>query len=195
MLNGQLYSSSDQELQNLMKEARVLLDEFNNTNFGDYEIREEIAKKLFGKTGKNLTMNKPFYCDYGKNIFIGDNFYANFDCILLDCNKIVIGDNVFLGPKVSVLTATHPLDASVRLSYLEYAKKVSIGDNTWIGGNTVINPGVNIGKNVVIGSGSVVTKDIVDNALAYGNPCKVIRIIDESDKSYWEEKQKEYFNK
>jgi len=123
---------------------------------------------------------------------VGENFYANFDCIILDVNKVKIGNNVFFGPRVCVYTAGHPIDATVRNASLEFGKPITIGNDVWIGGNTVINPGIAIGNNVVIGSGSVVTKNIPDNVVAVGNPCKVLRSITEDDKKYWEEKRREY---
>jgi maltose O-acetyltransferase len=149
-------------------------------------------QKLFEKTGENLYIEPPFRCDYGYNISIGENFYANFDCIILDVCKVKIGNNAFFGPRVSIYTAAHPIDADVRNEMLEYAKPVTIGNNVWICGNVTINPGVNIGNNAVIGSGSVVTKDIADNVIAAGNPCKELRQITAEDKNYWNKKREEY---
>lgn len=125
-------------------------------------------------------------------IYIGENFYANYDCIIVDVCPVNIGDNVFLGPRVCIYTATHPIDAEVRATGLEYGKPVTIGNNVWVGGNTVINPGITIGSNVVIGSGSVVTKDITSGVIAAGNPCKVLRPITDADWKYWHAKQEEY---
>lgn len=154
--------------------------------------REELFRTLFGHVGKGFHMELPFQCDYGKNIHIGDHFYANFDCIILDVCPVTIGDNVLLGPRVSIFTAAHPIDAGVRNRQLEFGKPVKIGSSVWIGGNAVINPGVTIGDNVVIGSGSVVTKDIPSNVIAAGNPCRVLRQITEEDKAYWESQAAEY---
>ena len=124
---------------------------------------------------------------------VGDNFYANMDCIFLDVNEIIIGNRVLLGPRVSIFTAGHPIDKDVRNTGLEYGHKVIIGDDVWIGGNTVINPGVTIGSNVVIGSGSVVTKDIPSDCIAYGNPCRVARKITKNDKDYWTKEMMLYY--
>ena len=189
MLAGQLYMGADQELAEMSMKSRALLDEFNATLFADFEARRQIAKKLFGKVGTNLNMNKPFYCDYGVHIEIGDNFYANFDCIILDVNKVIIGNNVMFAPKVSIYTAGHPIDKDVRNSGLEFGTEVRIGNDVWIGGNVVINPGITIGDNVVIGSGSVVTKNIPSNVIAVGNPCRILRPITEEDRHVWLKKQ------
>ncbi len=186
MLAGELYNSFDNELQNDCKRSRQLTRLFNTTTEEQLEYRTELLKKLFKKTGEHIYIEPPFHCDYGSNISVGEKFYANFDCIILDVNEVVIGDNVLFAPKVCVFTAGHPIDADVRNSFVEYGKKVTIGNNVWVGGCTVINPGVTIGNNVVIGSGSVVTKDIPDNVIAVGNPCKVLRKITDEDKIYWE---------
>jgi maltose O-acetyltransferase len=148
---------------------------------------------MFKATGEDIYIEPPFRCDYGTNTTIGNNFYANFDCVFLDVAPIVIGENVMFGPKVNLLTPGHPIDAVIRNSGLEFGKKITIGDNVWIGGNAVVNPGVTIGNNTIIGSGSVVTKDIPDNVIAAGNPCKIIREITNEDKVYWEEEQQKYW--
>lgn len=194
MLNGELYIANDEELVELQLKKHRFLDEFNATKFEDYAKRRELAQNIFKKLGVNAIINKPFFCDYGCNISIGDNFYANFDCVFLDVNEIIIGNNVFLAPRVSLFTAGHPIDKDVRNEQLEFGHKIVIGDDVWIGGNVVVNPGVTIGSNVVIGSGSVVTKDIPSGVVAAGNPCKVIRKITEEDKIYWNEKRKLYYS-
>lgn len=186
MLSGLLYIANDPELNELHDKAASFMDEFNSTKYSEFEKRSELAKAIFKKSGKNLMMNKPFHCDYGCNIEIGDNFYSNFNLTLLDVNTIKIGNNVFCAPNVSIYTAGHPIDKDIRNENLEYGDEVNIGNDVWIGGNTVINPGVTIGDNVVIGSGSVVTKDIPSNVVAAGNPCRVIRSITEADKAYWQ---------
>lgn len=195
MLEGKLYSClvKDEIRESMYDNRGKFLDEFNNTKFNDLKKREELVRANFGKVGKKCNINKPFYCDYGCNIFLGDNFYANFDCIFLDVNDIKIGNNVMLGPRVAIYTAGHPIDKDVRNAQLEYGKKVIIGNDVWIGGNVVINPGIKIGNNVVIGSGSVVTKDIPSNVVAAGNPCKVIRSITKKDKEYWEKQADVFF--
>ncbi len=189
MLSGKLYKC-DSELRAEMAEARKLTNAYNQT--ADVVRRSEILESLMNKVGKNIFIEPPFRCDYGSNITIGNNFYANFDCIMLDTANIKIGDNVFFGPKVNVYTACHPIYAPVRNELMEYSKEVTIGDDVWIGGNVTINPGVHIGSNVVIGSGSVVTTDIPDGVVAAGNPCRIIRRISEEDREYWEEKKAEY---
>ncbi len=136
-----------------------------------------------------------FYCDYGVNITVGKNFYANFNCIILDVNEVIIGDNVMFAPNVNIYTATHPIDKDVRNLYLEYGKKIIIGNDVWIGGNVVINPGVTIGDGTIIGAGSVVTKSMPSGVVAAGNPCKIIRKITDEDKVYWQQEKEEYFTK
>lgn len=142
-------------------------------------------KDLFGKTGENVWVEPPFHCDYGWNIEVGDNFFANYNLTILDVGKVIIGANAQIAPNVSIYTAGHPIHPESRNSGYEYGIPVTIGDNVWIGGNTVILPGVMIGNNVVIGAGSVVTKDIPDNMIAAGNPCRTIREITEDDRIYY----------
>ena len=149
-----------------------------------------LLKSLFGKTGKNLMLEPPFHCDYGWNIEVGENFFANYNLTILDVGKVVIGDNVQIAPNVSIYTAGHPIHPDSRNSGYEYGIPITIGNNVWIGGNSVILPGVKIGNNVVIGGGSVVTKDIPDNMIAAGNPCRVIREITEDDRVYYFKRQK-----
>ncbi len=192
MLSQELYNSRDKELQADAAHSRKLTRLFNNTTEEQMEYRKDLLKQLLGETGENLYIEPPFRCDYGRNISIGENFYANFDCIILDVAKVTIGKNCLLGPRVCIYTPVHPIDAAVRNSGLEMGREVKIGDNVWIGGNSVINPGVTIGNNVVIGSGSVVTEDIPDNVVAAGNPCRVLRPITDVDKIYWNDKLAEY---
>lgn len=194
MLSGNLYMANDQELKADVKKSRMLTRLFNNTTEEQKEYRAELLKELLKKTGDNIYIEPSFKCDYGCNISVGNNFYANFDCIILDVCNVDIGENVFFAPRVCIYTAGHPIDAEVRNTGLEFGKPVKIGNDVWVGGNTVINPGVNIGSNVVIGSGSVVTKDIPDNVIAVGNPCRVLREITEEDKIYWEKKKEEYYS-
>ncbi len=186
MLSGKLYICDD-ALRAEAAEARKITTVYNQTTNAEISKRTELLTRLFKKVGKTPYIEPPFRCDYGFNITVGDEFYANFDCIMLDCANIKIGDHVFFGPKVNIYTACHPIYAPVRNQQLEYAKEVTIGDDVWIGGNVTINPGVHIGNNVVIGSGSVVTSDIPDGVVAAGNPCRILRRISEADKKYWEE--------
>lgn len=192
MLSGNLYCAQDKNLVKQNKNAKRLTRLFNNTTENDTQKRLNILKELLGAMGGNISIEPIFRCDYGYNISIGNNFFANYDCTILDVCTVTIGNNVLLGPRVNIFTASHPTDSEVRNSGLEYGSPISIGNDVWIGGNTVINPGVKIGNNVIIGSGSVVTKDIPDNMIAVGNPCKVLRSISEEDKIYWQQKQKEY---
>lgn len=192
MLLGELYDSDDDEIYNDFIYAKALLDEINKTTTNEIDHRMNLFKKLFKNTGEKLWIEIPFQCDFGYNIAVGENFYANYDCIIIDACTVEIGDNVFLGPRVSIFTAGHPIDFGVRNKHLEYGKRIQIGDDVWIGGNTVINPGVTIGNNVVIGSGSVVTKDIPSGVIAVGNPCKVLREISVDDKEYWKKAFEKY---
>ena len=194
MLSGKLYRSSDPELKQDEKRARQLTRLINNTTEEQKEYRIQLFKELFGSTGEKIYIEPPFRCDYGCNTYIGEKFYANFDCIILDVAEVHIGDNCLFGPRTCIYTPCHPIDADIRNMFIELGKKVVIGNNVWLGGNVIVNPGVTIGNNVVIGSGSVVTKDIPDNVIAAGNPCKVIRPITEEDKKYWTEKLDEYLS-
>ena len=192
MLAGKLYLAEDEELKKDNKKAKKLTRIFNGTTEDELAYRSELLKELFKTTGENLYIEPPFHCDYGCHISIGENFYANYDCIIIDVCEVSIGKNVFFGPRVGLYTAAHPIDATVRNTLLEFGKPIQIGNNVWIGGNAVVNPGVTIGDNSIIGSGSVVTKNIPENVIAAGNPCKVLRKITETDKLFWEENQKEY---
>jgi maltose O-acetyltransferase len=177
MLNGELYNGTDPELLKERLNARGLTRLYNQTIETDEAKRIKLLKQLLGSSGNNLYIEPPFRCDYGYNIHIGENFYANFDSIFLDVCEICIGDNCLIGPGVHIYTATHPLDPIERNTSLEYGIPVMIGHNVWIGGRTVINPGVKIGNNVVIGSGAVVTKNVPDNVVIAGNPAKIIKQI------------------
>lgn len=175
---------ADEAVMEQQRRSKQLLYELNTTNYSDFEKIAELVKKLFGKAEKAF-VTPPFYCDYGFNIEVGKNFYANFNCTILDVAKVKIGDNCFMAPNVSIYTAGHPIHPDSRNSLYEYGASVTIGDNVWIGGSTVVVPGVHIGNNVVIGAGSVVTKDIPDWCIAAGNPCRVIRPITEEDRKYY----------
>ena len=195
MLLGMYYKASDKDLTEERNTARSLAAEYNSPAPTELERREDILKKLFKKCGRNIYIEPPFYCDYGSNIALGDNVYINFDCIILDVCNVTIGNNVFIAPRVSIFAATHPIDADIRNSLLEFGSPVNIGNSVWIGGNTVINPGVSIGGGSIIGSGSVVTKDIPPNVIACGNPCRVIRQISDEDKAVCRRLADEYYKK
>lgn len=192
MISGQMYMSPDKELLEISYRARRLTRLFNQTTEDEMPRRIALLKELFGSTGEKLWVEPTFHCDYGINIHVGNHFYANFDCIILDICPVTIGEHAFFAPRVCIYTATHPIDAEVRSAGLEYGKPVTIGNHVWVGGNTVINPGVTIGDNVVIGAGSVVTKDIPSDVIAVGNPCKILRPITEEDRRYWQAQLEEY---
>lgn len=192
MISGQMYMSPDKELLEISYRARRLTRLFNQTTEDEMPRRIALLKELFGSTGEKLWVEPTFHCDYGINIHVGNHFYANFDCIILDTCPVTIGEHAFFAPRVCIYTATHPIDAEVRSAGLEYGKPVTIGNHVWVGGNTVINPGVTIGDNVVIGAGSVVTKDIPSDVIAVGNPCKILRPITEEDRRYWQAQLEEY---
>lgn len=177
MLNGEVYNAYDEGLILLRNKARHLTKAYNNTDPEATEERESILKKLFGKIGGKFEIEPPFHCDYGTNIEIGESFYANFNFLILDDGLVKIGDNVLCAPNVSIFTATHLVDPKLRPKNADYTKAVTIGNNVWIGGGAIINPGVSIGDNSVIGSGSVVTKNIPANVVAVGNPCKILKNI------------------
>lgn len=178
MLSGELYDASDPELEAERHCARLIFQDINNMGDAKKEIRNKLFYKLFGKAGKGLWIEPPFFCDYGYNIEVGEKVFMNFNCCILDVMKVKMGNNVLLGPNVQIYTATHPMEAKTRAEWLEYAKPVTIGNDVWIGGAAVICPGVTIGNGVVIGAGAVVTKDVPNNVFVGGNPAKVIREID-----------------
>ena len=167
---------SDESVMEEQKVCRRILQRLNTADRSDFDAISRIVKEL---------LNPPFYCDYGSHIEAGKNFFANYNCTIIDVAKVTIGDNCQMAPNVAIYTAGHPLHPVSRNSMYEYGISVSIGDNVWIGGNTVILPGVHIGSNTVIGAGSVVTKDIPDWVVAAGNPCRVIKQITEEDKKYY----------
>lgn len=175
---------SDEEVMEQQKKARMLTQKLNTMDRADFQQISKVAAELFGKSD-GIFINPPFYCDYGFHIEVGKNFFANYNCMILDVAKVKIGDNCQMAPNVAIYTAGHPLHPDSRNSAYEYGIEVTIGDNCWIGGNAVICPGVHIGDNVVIGAGSVVTKDIPDWSIAAGNPCRVIRKITEEDRKFY----------
>ncbi|EAZ89895.1 sugar O-acetyltransferase [Crocosphaera chwakensis] len=176
MLRGEYYNAFEKNLLKDRKKAQKLCKRLNNMSDGSYKKRLKILKKLL-QTTKDVWIESPFRCDYGYNIIIGDGFYANFGCVILDCNFVKIGNNVQLGPNVQIYTATHPINIKERIAQKEMAYPITISDNVWIGGSCIILPGITIGDNSVIGAGSVVTKNVPNNVVAVGNPCRVIKQI------------------
>ena len=175
---GLMYNPNfDKELTDERNKAKDICYEYNNLKPSELEKRKEVIKKLLRKTEENFLIEQPFVCDYGYNIEIGKNFYANHNLVILDAAKVKFGDNVFIAPNCGIYTAGHPIDIKERNEGIEYARPITVGNNVWIGGNVVILPGVEIGDNVTIGAGSVVTKNIPSNVIAYGNPCRVIKNI------------------
>lgn len=173
--SGELYDANyNQEMIQEREKAKNLFFLYNSIQPSEKEKRKEVMKQILGKTKENFLIESNFYCDYGYQIEIGENFYMNHNSVILDAAKVTFGDNVFIGPNCGFYTAGHPKEIKLRNQGLEYAKPITIGNNVWIGGNVVVLPGVTIGDNVTIGAGSIVTKDIPPNTIAYGNPCKVV---------------------
>jgi maltose O-acetyltransferase len=184
MLAGLIYdANNDSDLIKERRECKERCYDYNQLRPSDREQQKMIIRELFGKTKNEFSITAPFWCDYGYNIEIGENFYANHNLVILDGAKVIFGDNVFIAPDCGFYTAGHPLDVERRNQGLEYAYPITVGDNVWFGGGVKVMPGVTIGNNVVIAAGSVVTRDIPDNVLAGGVPCKVIRAITEQDKN------------
>lgn len=175
MVEGEKYDASHPHLLEKLMRTRILIRRFNDLMPDNLTEQKKLIRSLLGRCGNNITINQPFRCDYGENIHIGENFFANFNLTVLDEAEVRIGDNAFIGPNVSIYTACHPLDAAERNKQTEWALPVTIGNNVWMGGNVTIVPGVTIGDNCVIGAGSVVTHDIPSNTVAAGNPARVIK--------------------
>lgn len=187
---GEYYNCHDQVFLDFKAKTRKLLKQYNALEYSQKKEKTDILKQMFGSIGNNTSVGLPFICDYGRNIYIGDNVSVNMNCTFVDCNKIIIGNNVLIASNVQLYTSTHPVDLPERLvpgwtpgsgEYFcrTYALPITIGNGCWIGGGVIILPGVSIGSGSVIGAGSVVTKDIPDNSLAAGNPCRVIREINQ----------------
>jgi len=184
MLRQLIYdANNDKDLIEERRVAKELCYDFNNLRPSDTDGQQKIMRQLLGKTeGDSFCIVAPFWCDYGYNIEIGKNFFANHNTVILDGAKVKFGDNVFIAPNCGFHTAGHPIDFERRNQGLEYAYPITVGDNVWIGAGVQVMPGVTIGSNVVIGGGSVVVKDIPSNVVAVGNPCRVVRPITDDDK-------------
>ena len=192
MLEGKLFLASDPSVQQKHRNAKRLARLLNATTETEVDRRKELMKELFAGIGEGAYIEPPFYCDFGINTTVGKNFYANYNCYILDVCEVTIGDNVMFAPNVGIYAASHPIDPVVRASGLECGKSVKIGNNVWIGGHSCVCPGVTIGDNVVIGAGSVVCKDIPDNVVAAGNPCRVIRQITKEERQFWQDQRTQY---
>ena len=185
MLAGLPYKAWLDGLAEERLENKKRIYKYNNLPPEAEKEQEELVKEILGKTGENVHIEAPFHCDYGYNIEVGENFFANYNLTVLDVGKVRIGKNAQIAPNVSIYTAGHPIHPDSRNSGYEYGIEVTIGDNVWIGGNVCIMPGVTVGDNVVIGAGSVVTKDIPDSVIAVGNPCRVVRAITDDDRDFY----------
>ena len=175
MLAGEPYNPFDKTLQAERQKTRKLLNRLNNLVGEDQKEQSKLIHLIIGQLGKRTWIEPPFFCDYGRNIILGDNVFFNFNCTILDPARVVIGDRCMFGPNVQIYTASHPLDREERARGTETAHEIHIGSDVWIGGAAIILPGVSIGSGSVIGAGSVVTKDIPENVFAAGNPCKTVR--------------------
>ncbi|MDU8923510.1 sugar O-acetyltransferase [Pasteurellaceae bacterium LIM206] len=185
MLQGLAHLAAEPELRDMRMRTKERLFDFNMTRPSDKAEKERLLRTILAKAGKNPHINSPFACDYGSHIEVGDNFFANYNCVILDSGGVKIGNNVMFAPNVSLYTVGHPLDAELRNEGWEQAKPIIIGDNVWVGGNAVILPGVTIGDNVVIAAGAVVTKDIPANSLVAGNPARVLRPLTRADRDHY----------
>lgn len=185
MLKGLPYKAWLDGLAEERLENKVRLYEYNHCHPQEREKQNMLIRRILGKAGEHVQIEGPFHCDYGYNIEVGNNFFANYNLTILDVARVTIGENVFCGPNVTIITAGHPIHPVPRNAGYEYGIEVKIGKNVWLGSNVVINPGVTIGNNAVIGSGAIVVKDIPDNVIAVGNPCKVLRAITDEDIHYF----------
>ncbi|SEO24042.1 maltose O-acetyltransferase [Halogranum amylolyticum] len=178
MLAGELYDASDPVLVEERERAKRLTRLYNETTETEHDRRGELLTDLFGSVGESCYVEPPFRCDYGYNVHVGDEFYANYDCVVLDVCEVTVGDNCMLAPGVHIYTATHPLDADTRAAGPEYGEPVDVGDDVWLGGRAVVNPGVTIGDGAVVASGAVVTNDVPENVVVGGNPATVVKELD-----------------
>ena len=183
MISSKLYNSTDPELIRLRSKAQDLCYEYNLLRPSDKDNQQDIMSRLLGSIGSKYEIRAPFYCDYGFNISIGENFFANFNTVFIDCSRIVIGNNVMFGPNCCIDGAGHPTDTVRRNEGFEYAYPITIENDVWLGSGVHIMPGITIGRGCVIGAGSIVTKDIPPYSLAVGNPCHVIREITDEDRT------------
>lgn len=186
MLAGRLYNANDPELQAARQRARNLVFQFNQLAPDQRDLQSGLLQELFDVPSGDAYVEAPLRVDYGKNTHLGHNFYANYDCIILDIAPVTIGDNVLFGPRVSVLTAGHPIDKDVRNAELEFGKPITIGNNVWAGGSVTICPGV------TIGAGAVVTRDVPANMVVAGVPACPLRQINDNDRRDWQQAQAEY---
>ncbi len=185
MLAGLPYRANDPELKQMRAENKLRVAQYNQLTRNQEQEMDQLIKEILGGTGKEILVEPPIHFDYGRNTTVGERFFANYNLTVLDVCPVTIGDNVMIAPNVSLYGAGHPIHPDARNSGYEYGAPITIGNNVWIGGSVCVLPGVTIGNNVVIGAGSVVAKDIPDNVIAVGNPCRVIRTITEEDKKYY----------
>lgn len=193
MGSGELYNAGDPELMTARDRAKRLTWRYNQMDPTDWAGRTALLKELLGRMGEECWIEPSFRCDYGKHIFIGDYFFANYDCIFLDVAPITIGSRVLFGPRVGLYTAGHPLDREIRDAGLEYGRPIVIGDSVWLGGDVTVLPGVTIGSGTVVAAGSVVTRDLPPDVVAAGNPCRVLRPITSADTARWRRAAEEYW--
>ena len=185
MKKGMLYTDMGEGLEEERIRCKELVYDYNNTRPRESERRSELLKEILGTAGKNIFIEPPFHMAYGTNVHVGDNFYANFNLVIVDDIDVYIGDNVMIAPNVTISPTGHPVNLETRITGKQFSIPVTIEDNVWIGANSVILPGIKIGKNSVIGAGSVVTKDVPENVVAVGNPCRVLREINDRDKEFY----------
>ena len=192
MRSGALYRADAPELSADRARCRALLARYNQTAPEQSGERARLLRALLGRAGDGLYIEPPFRCDYGRNIYVGSRVYVNYELIVLDVCDVTIGDDVLIGPRVSLLAAAHPIDPETRASGLEYGAPIRIESRAWLGGGVIVNPGVTIGADSVVGSGAVVTRDIPPGTVAAGNPCRVLRPITQADRDHWARLRAEY---
>lgn len=181
MKSGEMYNSADDELLEIQAKANQLVFNYNHTPLNEKEKRQDLIKEIFASVGENVTIETPFNANWGLNTSLGKNFYSNFNMTLVDDTDITIGDYVKFGPNCVLTTASHPIEPNLRRQAYQFNRPIVIADNVWLGSNVVVFGGVSIGENSVIGAGSIVTKDVPANVVAYGNPCKVIRTVNDDE--------------